>query len=71
MIDKIECPFKPGYRILDTYSNYFATVTEITEKGFKYKLDEPHSLGARFGAYQEGECYELGFPFWRLVDKES
>ena len=33
------------------------TVTEITERGFKWKLDEPVCIHPFFGSYQEGECY--------------
>jgi hypothetical protein len=51
-----------GDRIEDTSSwkQGKATVTEITEKGFKYKLDQRFDFGARYGWTVEGECYLVG-----------
>lgn len=51
-----------GDRIVDTTSwkQGEATVTEITERGFKYKLDKPHNFGSRLGYHLEGECYLVG-----------
>ena len=37
-----------------------ATVKEITDRGFKYKLDKRYDLGARYGWFDEGECYLVG-----------
>ena len=46
-----------------------ATVTELTEKGFKYRYDSRVPIGpVRWGSWtKEGECFELGFPYWRKV----
>lgn len=44
------------------------TVTEITERGFKYKFDTPWHLGARIGTATEGEHYGHGaFSLYELA----
>lgn len=35
-----------------------AIITELTEKGFKFVLLEPHSMGPRHGTIHAGEAYE-------------
>ncbi len=44
-----------------------ATVTEITDKGFKYTYDYPIPFGrAAWGMMQDGgECYPEAYKFWR------
>ncbi len=46
-----------------------ATVTELTDRGFKYRYDERVPIGrAQWGAWTEGgECFEGGFQFWRKI----
>ncbi len=61
-------PFKVTDRIFNNYDGSIATVTELTEKGFKYELDEPKNYGARIGVATGGECYELGFEHWSVYD---
>ncbi len=68
---KIECPFKVGDRIRNVYSTELATVTEITEKGFKYKMDHPVCIHPFLGSYQEGECYSNGYDFYELLSPET
>lgn len=61
-------PFKVGDRVLDTLQPRPATVTELTAKGFKYKLDEKHYIGSPyFGYTEEGEVFEEGFKYWQLI----
>jgi hypothetical protein len=61
--------FKVGDRVLPLNSLYrhypVATVTEITERGFKYRHDAPINLGARIGWYQEGEALDVDH--WELA----
>lgn len=73
--------FKVGDRVRWKYGasveqmNNGITVTEITENGFKWKLDKPVCIHPLFGSYSEGECldptyYELIPPCdhaWNLV----
>lgn len=43
-----------------------ATVTEITERGFKYEYDDPVPFIPRWGmTFLGGECFEEGFQYWR------
>ena len=63
--------FKVGDRI--RHKNIFippATVTEITERGFKYKLDSPYVTSPRLGlSFDGGEVYLDVYPdyvFWVL-----
>jgi len=63
------CPFKVGDRVKykraiaeanHTFGpfDYEVTVTEVTASGgFKWKTDAPVSMGARFGWFDHGECY--------------
>lgn len=46
-----------------------ATVTEITERGFKYTYDEDVPIGrAAWGTWCEGgECFEAGFQYWHKI----
>ncbi len=46
-----------------------ATVTELTERGFKYRYDDRVPIGrAQWGTWTEGgECFEGGFQFWRKI----
>ncbi len=34
-----------------------ATVTELTERGFRYRHDHPICIHPFLGSYQEGECF--------------
>lgn len=48
-----------------------ATITEVTEKGFKYKLDERMAINTREW-YDEGESYrEGGYTQWEVVNDET
>lgn len=68
---------KVGDTIYDTYtpaSQGYATVTEITARGFKYDLHKQFNLGARFGYFTDGEAflddeYLQNSCRWELVDK--
>lgn len=64
--------FQVGDRIKETHKWYaLATITEITERGFKYKFDEVQNIIPRLGIiWQEGECFEGGFYLWEIL-KES
>lgn len=46
-----------------------ATVTELTERGFKYRYDCKVPIGrAQWGTWTEGgECFENGFIYWRKL----
>lgn len=68
-------PFKVGDRV--RYKREIrgswpeATVTEITERGFRYEYDEPFVLGTRIGSTIGGEAYESSFHWWELVPAEA
>lgn len=51
-----------GERLKDgsSWNMGLATVTEITDRGFRYKLDERHSFGARHGWSDSGHAYLVG-----------
>ncbi len=53
----------------DDTSRPDATVTELTERGFKYRYDERVPIGrAQWGTWTEGgEIFEGGFQFWRKI----
>lgn len=58
-------PFKVGDRITDTYSHWpiEATVTALTERGFKYDYDHPVPFGrAQWGQMQIGGEVYLDMP---------
>ena len=76
------CPFKVGDRVHEIRPVFRtegghdeidptkpdATVTALTARGFKYRYDKPiQFVRADWGTTQEGEVYEEGFRFWRLV----
>ncbi|MDB5975123.1 MAG: hypothetical protein JWR07_1883 [Nevskia sp.] len=54
-------PLNVGDRVRNTYARHWpnATVTELTAGGFKWRFDEPHSIGPRHGWFQEGEALTL------------
>lgn len=65
------CPFKIGDRIFEIQDGTLATVTEITERGFKYEYDEmKHVIPILNLSYSGGECYcdldygEIGFELY-------
>lgn len=60
-------PFKVNDRVLDMSRNVAATVTELTDKGFKYKLDKPFNYGARIGYTTEGEVFSEGYQGWKML----
>ena len=64
--------FKVGDKIKETCRwNQLATITEITEKGFKYEYDEAQPFIPRWGlTFTGGECYQEGFHLWEIL-KES
>ncbi len=67
----MENPFKVGDRIKSIFSP-IGTVTELTERGFKYEYDEPWHVHPRLGiTYTGGECYETGFHLYRLENDED
>ena len=51
--------FKVGDRLRNIHAASYppATVTEITEEGFKYEFDYPWTLGPRLGTSTGGESY--------------
>lgn len=63
--------FKIGDKIFYTHLKIPGVVTEITSRGFKYKLDEPFNLGARLGFFQEGEVYEEGIKYWKILESKE
>ena len=50
--------FSVGQRVRSKYDGIEVTVTELTERGFKWKLDAPRSIHPFLGAFQDGECYD-------------
>jgi hypothetical protein len=52
--------FSVGSRIKNRHAIYYppATVTEITERGFKYTFDYPQVLSPRLGSIVGGESYD-------------
>lgn len=58
--------FHVGARIEDRFNKMKATVTEITEHGFKYEYDAPFNLGHRSGTLG-GQCFFEGFKNWRRI----
>lgn len=69
--ERSACPFKIGDRVRHKKSitSGFpeATVTEITEWGFKYEYAEPFLLSPRMGTISGGETYQAAFQLWELV----
>jgi hypothetical protein len=51
--------FKVGDRLRSIHASYLptATVTEITERGFRYVLDKPVLISPRIGTQTGGESY--------------
>ncbi len=64
-----ERPFEDSYIWEFDRARPDATVTELTERGFKYRYDERVPIGrAAWGTWTEGgECFEGGFQFWRKI----
>ena len=60
--------FKVGDKVYNVHAPYLphATITEITEKGFKYVLDKPVVISPRLGTQTGGESYND--EQWELVD---
>lgn len=59
--------FRIGQRVRNTRARHGnAVVTAITERGFAYKLLQPHSYGPRHGWFQEGESFQD--EGWELVE---
>ena len=54
MADEVRC-YCGWYRFGECYN------CNRSEDGFRWKLDRPHSMGARIGWYQEGICYPTGY----------
>lgn len=68
----MNCPFEQGDRIFRKIDGEIATVTKITEKGFKYDLDKPKPMIPRWGMIEMGgECYEIGFYQWELYNGKN
>jgi hypothetical protein len=69
------CPFKIGDKIFNNYDGVTAHVTELTDRGFKYKLTEPKTLVARWNWVQEGgEAFlDLSWApsYWELYTGEN
>ena len=65
------CTFKVGDRVRNTLALYWpdAIVTEITDKGFKYDLVEPHELGPRYGRVTGGHAFET--TRWELAPLDA
>lgn len=63
--------FKVGDWVKQNNSTWpAAQVVELTARGgFKWRLDQPYSLGPRHGTVQEGEAY--GFAGWRKALPEE
>jgi hypothetical protein len=70
-VEPVACPFKVGDRV--RYKKEIrglwpeATVTAITERGFRYEYDKPFVLGTRIGSTTEGEAFESAFNWWELA----
>lgn len=61
-------PFKVGDRVHNKHSSWpDATVTKITERGFKYEYDKPVLISPRLGSTTGGEAYCEGFESWEVV----
>lgn len=63
-----------GDRVRNTRMPHWpsAIVTELTEDGgFKFRSDEPHSIGPRHGTVQEGEVYAAGIEGWERVSEHA
>lgn len=65
----MKCPFKVGDQIANLYKFHnVATVLEVTDKSFKYKLNKKEIQGSPiFGYSDQGEVSELGFQSWELL----
>jgi hypothetical protein len=64
----MSCPFKVGDRVRSKHSSWpEATVTEITERGFKYRYDKLVVISPRLGSTTGGEAYREGFDGWERV----
>jgi len=50
--------FEVGQRVRSKYDGLEVTVMELTERGFKWKLDAPRCIHPLLGTYQDGECYD-------------
>jgi hypothetical protein len=65
--------FKIGDRVRPKQANggYYvpATVTEITERGFKYVMDHAVCIHPFLGSYDRGECYEPST--YELIPEDS
>lgn len=63
-----------GDRVRNTLAPQWGTVvvTELTVAGgFKYRHDEPHSLGPRHGTVLDGEVYVTGLDSWVRVTESQ
>lgn len=69
---------KPGMRLRSTIESQrggpfeFATVTELTEKGFKYALDADVPLGPRYGVHLKDDNEHFGLDgetLYEIVEK--
>lgn len=58
--------FHVGARIEDRFNKMRATVTGVTEHGFKYEYDAPFNLGHRSTTLGGHVCFE-GFKNWRRI----
>ena len=65
-----------GQRVREKNSSTKGNVTGHVIKegkiaGFKWGLDKPVSLGARYGTYQEGETYPEGYFNWEALNENE
>jgi hypothetical protein len=69
------CPFKTGDRIFRKDDGAIGKVIEVTERGFKYELDKPKVMIARWGMVElSGETFcDLGYGDirWELYDGKN
>jgi len=71
-LNKENMKFKIGDRIKNIYREHEPTsiITEITERGFKYKLTEDCSFIPRWGMYFDKNSEHESFTYdgWRLEE---
>lgn len=68
MQNQTPSPFDKGDRIENTSDGSKAIVTDITLKGFKYKLEKPEfTTRPSYGTVIGGECYPMGYSLWKKI----
>jgi hypothetical protein len=63
------CSFKVGDRVVWAHGHgdgNVLTVTELTARGFKYKLDRPVCIHPLIGSYDSGEIFDPSY--YRLAE---